>query len=228
MHVQYTTEQRYGMPAPDLQHAEDMYPSVGISYGYIRVSTSDRNEDEQLDALRAVGVHDDCIFIDNAPTSLVATEYMALLQRLNPSDRLIIKSLDKLGSTYEEIIAQWHMLSNIKQVQVAVLDIPNLDTGVPACRINEAFLSEMVLQFLAYVSSRERESIRQRQHEGIIAAQQRGVRFGRPPKPIPPQFDTLLAQWKGKEISSRKAAQQLGVAQETFLRWSRKREQNLI
>lgn len=196
----------------------------GKFYGYVRVSSRDRNEEEQLNALRAAGIDDDNIFMDTAASGdIIETEYMNLMKQLRRGDTMMIKSLDRLGRSYDEVITQWQLLTKVKHIDVVVLDIPLLDTRLRPHQMSDTFMADLVLQFLAYVSLRERESIRQRQHEGIIAAQQRGVRFGRPPKPIPPQFETLLAQWKNKEISSRKAAQQLGVAQETFLRWSRRR-----
>lgn len=199
------------------------------SYGYVRVSSRERDEEEQLSALYAAGVPEESIFMDIYPLQNPAeSEFAQLVGALREGDCLYIKGLDNFGNCYEDVITQWHFLCKIKKVSVIVLDIPLLDTRTQLASANEGFLCDLVMQFLSYVSKRERESIRQRQHEGILAAQQRGVRFGRPPKPIPPQFEALLQQWKNREISSRKAAQQLGVAQETFLRWSRKREQNLI
>lgn len=193
-------------------------------YGYARITGREPNENEQLHALRTAGVQENCIYLDSVATydGSSSSEYSTLLQNLRKGDVLFIKALDKLGRSYEEVINQWQLLTKVKRIDVVVLDIPLLDTRTKPHQVTDAFMSDLALQFLAYVALRERESIRQRQHEGIMAAQARGVRFGRPPKPIPPQFEMLLQQWRNKEISSRKAAQQLGVAQETFLRWSRR------
>lgn len=227
--------QTYPIPTAERSNATVHHEPTGIHtsdvskaqkyYGYARVSYRDRNEEEQVVALRTAGVPEDCIYIDTiVDLDSAETEYMNLIQSLDKGDTLVIKGLDKLGCSYDEIITQWQLLTKAKHVNLVVLDVPLLDTRIRPHEITDSFIADLVLQFLAYVALRERESIRQRQHEGIVAAQQRGVRFGRPPKPIPPQFETLLGQWKNKEISSRKAAQQLGVAQETFLRWARRRE----
>lgn len=192
-------------------------------YGYVRASTREDTEEAQLMALHAAGVPDDCIYMDMGSGQGAETEYEKLLKNLHHGDVLVIPSIERLGLTYDEVIAQWQLLTKTKHVHLVVLDIPLLDTRILPNQMKDSFIADLSLQFLAYVATRERESIRQRQREGILAAKERGVRFGRPPKPIPPQFDSLLAQWKGKEISSRRAAQQLGVAQETFLRWARKR-----
>lgn len=199
--------------------------ALGKIYGYARITDREPNENEQLHALRLAGVHDECIYLDTmANRESPSSEYRAMVDSLRKGDTLVIKALDKLGRNYEEIINQWQLLTRAKKVDIVVLDIPLLDTRIKPHQVVDSFMADLALQFMAYVAMRERESIRQRQHEGILAAQARGVRFGRPPKPIPPQFQMLLLQWKNKEISSRKAAQQLGVAQETFLRWSRRHD----
>lgn len=196
----------------------------GALYGYARVSPMEQSEAEQIASLRAAGVTDDSIYIDiDGDRNGHETEYFQMLTSLRRGDILIIGSVGALGKTYDEVIAQWQMLTKVKHVDVVVLDIPLLDTRTRRQKVGDDFIADLTLQFLAYAALREREGMRQRQHEGILAAKQRGVRFGRPPKPIPPEFEDTLARWKNKEISSRKAAQLLGVAQETFLRWSRKR-----
>lgn len=197
----------------------------GTIYGYVRASSRDETEEAQEMALRTAGVAEERIFSDlcDATGGVSRDGYHCLLRTIQEGDVLIIPSIERLGATYDEVIAQWQLLTRTRGVRVVVLDIPLLDTRITSSQIKDDFIAELALQFLAYVATRERESIRQRQREGILAAKERGVRFGRPPKPIPPQFDALLAQWKNKGISSRKAAQQLGVAQETFLRWARKK-----
>lgn len=211
-------------PRKRLGHPDEML--TNHQYGYVRTIDPEWSRAERLCALRAAGIPEEHIFHDDlADRDAADAEYRSLLQVLRKGDVLFVASLDQLGRSYDEVITQWQLLTRAKRVDVVVLDIPLLDTRIRPHEMSERYLPDLVSQLLAYVSQRERESIRQRQHEGIIAAQRRGVRFGRPPKPIPPQFETLLAQWKNKEISSRKAAQQLGVAQETFLRWSRKHDE---
>lgn len=207
-------------PEADIQYNRPE-ESNALSYGYVRADHKEFSEAEQRNALCNAGVTDDCLFIDRSASSS-PTEYSNVINALHPGDVFFIMSLDMLGITYDEIIAQWQYLTHVKQANMVVLNIPLLDTRKIRQDALHYPLVDLVLQMLAYASSREREGIRQRQREGILAAKERGVRFGRPPKPIPPQFERLLAQWKRHEISSRKAAQQLGVAQETFLRWSRK------
>ena len=205
---------------------EELYASQGVPvlYGYIRAIGSDAELNAQMDALRQAGVPDNCIFAEQVSrTCEDFVEYAHMLRLLQEDDVVVLPSLDRLGIGYDEIISQWQILTYVKKVRVVVLDIPALDMRKVDDPYTQDLLAKVTLHFLAYAATREREGIRQRQHEGILAAKDRGVRFGRPPKPIPPQFETLLAQWKNREISSRKAAQQLGVAQETFLRWARKK-----
>lgn len=196
---------------------------TGKTYGYVHVADHETSQEPQRTALNAAGVEGANIYADIGEMCSPDSRFTQLMQILRRDDVLFIASLDKLGSTYADIIAQWQLLTKIMKVNVVVLDVPLLDTR-RCFAADSAFVADLGLQFLAYAALREREHIRQRQHEGIVAAMQRGVRFGRPPKPIPTNFETVLGQWRKREISSRKAAQQLGVAQETFLRWSRKRE----
>lgn len=194
----------------------------GLLYGYMHVEDQDeRAKAAHLCALRTAGVTEDCTYIDVGPAGRTH-EYTGMVQMLRKGDVLVIPTLGLLGATYEEIIAQWQMLTRIKQINLVVLDIPLLDMRARKIEPMRQYIADLAMQLMAYAATREREAVRQRQHEGILAAKERGVRFGRPPKPIPPQFESLLAQWRAREISSRQAAKQLGVAQETFLRWSRK------
>ena len=136
-------------------------------------------------------------------------------------DVLVTKSIDRLGRNYEEILSQCLLITKEKGVDIVVLDMPLLDTRQKGRDLTGTFVADLVLQILSYVAQTERENIRQRQQEGIAAARNRGVRFGRPRLEVPPDFPRLAEQWRRGGISSRQAAAQLGIAQDTFLRWTR-------
>lgn len=139
---------------------------------------------------------------------------------LRPGDTLVLKAIDRLGRNYEEILEQWRIITKEKRVNIVVLDVPLLDTRETGKDLTGIFVADLVLQILSYVAQTERENIRQRQKEGIAAAKKRGVRFGRPPKDRPETFNQIKETWKKGGISSRKAAKQLEIAQDTFLRWA--------
>ena len=191
-------------------------------YGYIRVSTREQNEDRQVIALREVGVPERNVYIDKqSGKDFERPQYKKLLRKMKKDDLLYIKSIDRLGRNYAEILEQWRFLTKEKGIDIVVLDMPLLDTCQTGKDLTGTFVADMVLQILSYVAQTERENIRQRQREGIVAAKQRGVSFGRPKIPKPPEFPMLCRAWKEGEISSRQAAQKLGIAQDTFLRWAR-------
>lgn len=146
--------------------------------------------------------------------------YQRLLKRLKPGDLLVLKSIDRLGRNYEEILNQWRKITKEIRADIVVLDMPLLDTRQTGRDLTGTFVADLVLQILSYVAQTERENIRQRQAEGIAAARKRGVRFGRPRKEIPDLFYQLKEEWTERKISSRDAARQLGIAQDTFLRWA--------
>lgn len=189
-------------------------------YGYVRVSTKEQNEDRQLIALREFLVPEANIYMDKlSGKDFNRPQYRKLIKKLRPGDVLVIKSIDRLGRNYEEILEQWRTITKEKQVDMVVLDMPLLDTRRSGNDLTGIFVADLVLQILSYVAQTERENIHQRQKEGIAAAKQRGVQFGRPKKPVPEQFWQLKEDWENKKISSRKAASQLSIAQDTFLRW---------
>ena len=189
-------------------------------YGYIRVSTKEQNEDRQLIALREFPVLVNNIYMDKlSGNDFNRPQYRKLLRKIRPGDIVVIKSIDRLGRNYEEILLQWRIITKEKQVDVVVLDMPLLDTRKSGNDLTGTFVADLVLQILSYVAQTERENIHQRQKEGIAAAKLRGVRFGRPRKPIPEEFWQLKVDWENKKITSREAAQQLSIAQDTFLRW---------
>ncbi len=196
-----------------------MEPTI---FGYIRVSTKEQCEDRQIIALRGFPVQDDKIFMDKlSGKDFNRPQYKKLLRKLKQGDILVIKSIDRLGRNYDEILNQWRIITKEKQADIVVLDMPLLDTRHTGKNLTGTFVADLVLQILSYVAQTERENIRQRQMEGIAAAKLRGVQFGRPRKPIPESFYSLKEQWEKRVISSRQAAKELHIAQDTFLRWVR-------
>ena len=190
-------------------------------YGYIRVSTKEQNEDRQRIALANFPVPKDNIFMDKlSGKDFNRPQYRKLMRKLRPGDSMVIKSIDRLGRNYEEILNQWRIITKDKHADIVVLDMPLLDTRHTGKDLTGTFVADLVLQILSYVAQTERENIKQRQKEGIAAAKLRGVRFGRPRTPVPVNFDSLRAAWNKGDISSRQAAAQLGIAQDTFLRWA--------
>lgn len=190
-------------------------------YGYIRVSTKDQNEARQCIALKEFSVPEENIFMDKlSGKDFNRPQYRKLMRKLHQGDLLVVKSIDRLGRNYEEILNQWRIITKEKQVDIVVLDMPLLDTRQSGRDLTGTFVADLVLQILSYVAQTERENTRQRQKEGIAAARLRGVRFGRPRKEIPANFEEIKCQYENGNISSRQAARQLGIAQDTFLRWS--------
>ncbi len=195
-----------------------------IVYGYIRVSTKEQNEDRQRIALAEFPVPENHIFLDKlSGKDFERPQYKKLMKKLRPGDILVIKSIDRLGRNYEEILNQWRIITKEKRADIVVLDMPLLDTRQTGRDLTGTFVADLVLQILSYVAQTERENIKQRQKEGIAAAKLRGVQFGRPRKPLPDNFQQVKEDWENKKITSREAANQLLVAQDTFLRWVRNR-----
>ncbi len=190
-------------------------------YGYVRVSTKDQCEDRQVIALKEFGVPGENILMDKiSGKDFNRPKYRQLIRKLHAGDLLVVKSIDRLGRNYEEILEQWRTVTKEKQVDVVVIDMPLLDTRKAGNDLTGTLVADLVLQILSYVAQTERENIRQRQMEGIAAARMRGVRFGRPRKQVPDNFEQLKEAWVNKKTTSRKAAKDLGVAQDTFLRWA--------
>ena len=180
-------------------------------YGYIRVSTRDQNEDRQWIALQGLSIPEKNIFMDKqSGKDFKRPQYKRLLKRLKPEDILYVKSIDRLGRNYEEILEQWRILTKEKRVDIAVLDMPLLNTR-QGRDLTGTLIADIVLQLLSYVAQTERENIRQRQAEGIAAAKARGVRFGRKKMEMPADFDGLAEKWDKGLISARQAALLLGI-----------------
>lgn len=191
-------------------------------FGYVRVSTKEQNEDRQMLAMEAFPVNEKNIYMDKlSGKDFNRPQYKKLMRRLQPGDCLVIKSIDRLGRNYEEILDQWRVITKDKQVDMVVIDMPLLDTRQNGRDLTGTFVADLVLQILSYVAQTERENIRQRQLEGIAAARLRGVQFGRPRKEVPESFTQIKEEWDQKIITSRQAAKQLGIAQDTFLRWAK-------
>ena len=189
-------------------------------YGYARVSTREQNEARQLIALRELGVEDRHIFTDRqSGKDFDRPAYRRLMRRLRPGDTLAVKSIDRLGRDYSEILEQWRILTRERHIGIVVLDMPLLDTRQERDLIG-TLTADIVLQLLSYVAETERSFIRQRQAEGIAAARARGQAFGRPRLEIPAAFAEVYHRWRLGELNSRTAATRLGVSQPTFLRWA--------
>ena len=187
-------------------------------YGYIRVSTREQNEDRQLVALREMAVPEQNIFMDKqSGKDFDRPQYKKLVKKLKPDDLLYIKSIDRLGRNYEEILEQWRLLTKEKGADIVVLDMPLLDTR-RGKDLMGTFLSDIVLQVLSFVAENERKNIRERQREGIEAARLRGVRFGRPRTPVPENFEQACGKWISGEISGREAAKQCNMPSSSFYR----------
>lgn len=196
-------------------------------YGYVRVSAKDQNEARQMLAMRAFGVEDKRIFLDKqSGKDFNRPQYRRLMRRLKKGDTLVIKSIDRLGRNYDEIIAQWRHITKEKEAAIVVLDMPLLDTR-QGRDLTGTLIADIVLQLLSYVAQTEREFIRSRQAEGIAAAKARGVRFGARPLDRPQEYGALREQWFKGGVSAREAARQLGITHTTFLRWCKMTKQNV-
>ena len=186
------------------------------TYGYIRVSTREQNEGRQVVAMQELSIPEENVFLDKqSGKDFRRPQYQRLVKKLKPDDLLYIKSIDRLGRNYGEILEQWRVLTKEKGIDIMVLDMPLLDTR-RGKDLMGTFLSDIVLQVLSFVAENERANIRQRQAEGIAAAKARGVRFGRPPKPLPDNYHSAYQRWKAGTITGTAAAKECGMALATF------------
>ncbi len=195
-------------------------------YGYVRVSTREQNEDRQMIALKEVSVPERNVYMDKVSgKDFDRPMYRRLLRKLREGDLVYIKSIDRLGRNYEEILEQWRIITKERKADIAVLDMPLLDTR-RGRDLMGTFLSDIVLQVLSFVAENERGNIRQRQKEGIEAAKLRGVKFGRPSKPLPENFSQIYDRWITGEISGTEAAELCNISVPTLYRKAEKyREQ---
>lgn len=184
-------------------------------YGYIRVSTREQNIERQLISLTEAGVDRKNIYVDKqSGKDFRRPAYEKMIRRLRESDLLVIKSIDRLGRNYQEIMEQWQQLTREKGVDIRILDMPLLDTTKTKDLLG-TFISEVVLQILSFVAENERDNIRQRQAEGIAAARARGVQFGRPLIPMPDNFPELYRRWEAGEISIQEFASNCNMSRST-------------
>ena len=200
----------------------------GNIYGYIRVSSRDQNEDRQLMAFAALRIPEKNIYLDKqSGKDLERPQYRKMVRKLKKDDLLYIQSIDRLGRNYAEILEQWRLLTKEKGIDIVVLDMPLLDTR-RGKDLMGTFLSDIVLQVLSFVAENERSNIRQRQAEGIAAAKAKGVKFGRPPKPLPENFHNLYQKWKSGKITGTSAAKECGMPLSTFRYRAKKYEKDIL
>ena len=186
-------------------------------YGYARVSARDQKEDRQIIALHEMGVRDKQIYVDKqSGKDFERPQYKKLLRKLDGNSVLFIKSIDRLGRNYADLIEQWRIITKEKGSDIVVLDMPLLDTRKEKSLLG-TFISDLVLTLLSYVAENERLNIKQRQAEGIAAAKARGVRFGRPSKPLPNNFHDIRKQWRGKKLTLKQAANACNMPETTFI-----------
>ncbi len=187
-------------------------------YGYIRVSSTDQNESRQRIALEQMDIPPVNIFMDKmSGKDFHRPQYRAMLRKLRPGDLLCVLSIDRLGRNYEEILAQWRLLTKEKRIDIYILDMPLLDTRRDKNLLG-TFIADLVLQVLSFVAQNERENIRSRQAQGIAAAKTRGVHFGREVKPLPENFWENYDLWQSGDISGLEAARRCHMPQSTFYR----------
>lgn len=190
-------------------------------YGYVRVSTKEQNEARQVVAMHEFGVDERNVFIEKqSGKDFNRPQYKKLLRKLKAGDTLVIKSIDRLGRNYDEIIEQWRIITKEKQAAIVVLDMPLLDTR-QGRDLTGTLIADIVLQLLSYVAQTEREFIKRRQAEGIAIAKANGVHFGPKPMKKPSNYEACRQAWEKGEISAREAARQMHVSHKTFLRWAR-------
>ncbi|MDE6929350.1 MAG: recombinase family protein [Lachnospiraceae bacterium] len=193
-------------------------------YGYVRVSSKEQNEERQLIALQEMSVPEKNIFVDKqSGKDFKRPMYRRMLQKIKRDDLLYVKSIDRLGRNYAEILEQWRILTKERGIDIVVLDMPLLDTR-RGKDLMGTFLSDIVLQVLSFVSENERTNIRQRQAEGIAAAKARGIKFGRPSLPLPDNFYEIHREWRMKKISLKEAAKACDMPVGTFYGKARKFE----
>lgn len=194
-------------------------------YGYIRVSSIDQNIARQVEAMLDIGIRKQDMYVDKqSGKDFDRGEYKRLVKKLKAGDELYVKSIDRLGRDYEEIIDQWRYLTKTKDIDIIVLDLDLLDTRKEINGITSKFIADLTLQILSYVAHIERDNTRKRQAEGIRIAKEKGVKFGRPRAEIPPDFEEVLTLWQENKISKREGARILNTNHTTFSRWIKSRE----
>ncbi len=194
-------------------------------YAYIRVSSKDQNIDRQVDAMEKIGISRKQMYIDKqSGMDFQRKNYQRLIKNLKAGDELYVKSIDRLGRNYDDIIEQWTYLTKVKDINIIVLDFPLLDTRNQIDGVTGKFIADIVLQLLSYIAQIERENIHQRQAEGIKLAKQKGIHLGRPRLPIPEDFYSLYLLCKQHKISKREGARRLNTNPTTFNNWIKRYE----
>lgn len=197
-----------------------------MNYGYVRVSSKEQNEDRQMIALREAGIEEKNIFMDKqSGKDFNRPQYKNMCRKLKSGDVLYIKSIDRLGRNYEEVTEQWRRITKVREADIVVIDMPILDTRREKNLLG-TFISDIVLALLSYVAENERTNIKQRQAEGIAAAKARGVKFGRPPLPIPENFHQMHKDWRAGKITIEEAAKACNMCSKTFYSKAIKQEEN--
>lgn len=192
-------------------------------YAYIRVSSKDQNIARQVEAMLEMGLLKKEMYIDKqSGKDFKRKNYKRLIKKLKEGDELYIKSIDRLGRNYDEILEQWRFLTRVKNIDIVVLDFPLLDTRNQVNGITGKFVSDLVLQILSYVAQIERENIKQRQAEGIRIAKEKGTKFGRPFTEVPEGFEEVFELWAAGLISEREGGRRLHVHHTTFNRWAQR------
>ena len=188
-------------------------------YAYVRVSSKDQNPERQIAAMRELGITEKYIYVDKmSGKDFERTEYRKMLKRLKRGDLIVIKSIDRLGRNYSEILEEWRQITKVIEANIQVLDMPLLNTYIEHDNLTGVFVADMVLQILAYVAETERSFIKQRQAEGIAIAKENGVHFGAEKIELPVDFKKYYELWKAGEISIRTGAAELGMSKSTFFR----------
>lgn len=188
-------------------------------YAYIRVSTKDQKTDRQLDSLRRLNIPARNIFVDKqSGKDFDRPRYSRLMKKIRPEDVIYVKSIDRLGRNYSDILRQWAFITREKKADIVVLDMPLLDTRQKDGDLMGVFIADLVLQILSYVAQTERDFIKKRQAEGIAAAKERGVKFGAKMIEMPPEFELVKRKWEKGEISLTAGGRMLGVSRSTFYR----------
>lgn len=201
----------------------------GRVYGYARVSSRDQSLDRQIDALLEFPVDEGCVFADKASgKDFDRPEYKRLMRVMRSGDVLVVKSIDRLGRNYDEIIEEWRRITKQMECAIVVLDMPLLDTRETKDNVTGRFIADIVLQLLSYIAQIERENIRQRQAEGIASAKARGVRFGRPPISRPECYGDVKSSFVSGVLTRKQAAEKLGVSVSTFKKWMGEDSENAL
>lgn len=192
-------------------------------YAYLRVSSKTQNIDRQLNIMMDAGIHKKNIYIDVCSgATFDRTQYQKLVKKISKGDTLVIKSIDRLGRNYDEILEQWRYLLKEKQIFISVLDMPILNVTDKDSPLIQTFISDIVLQVLSFVAENELNEIHLRQMEGIRIAKEKGVKFGRPILEKPVDFENIARKYLDNQLTSREAANLLNVSQTTFLKWIKK------